>query len=175
MNTSDTGRLETAACLWEGLMDLYQRAVAPGKTYPRRLEPEATPLERAVVDWLEGSGWAKVRLTVIGWTNECQAEWAKVEHAYTERFDWDFVPEFLEGKLRAHLGVPPPQPTKLRLVLEVVLTDDQDQPLGQDKLLDMAQLAKGAAAERLLGAGFLPPDVLVDSYAVDCEVVQAEP
>lgn len=100
-------KLETAACLWEALLDLRQKGLRP--VPPMSLEseanPDAPPIARAVVEWLEGSGTCDVRLTVIGWTDECEAEWKKVAADFTGCFDWDFVPEFLERKLEQVLDL----------------------------------------------------------------------
>lgn len=94
---ADEWRCEVAACLWEALLNLWQK----GRTHP-------TPLahERAVVEWLDGEGFSCVRMTVIGWTDECAAAWELVSENFEGCFDWDFVPDWLVRKLTGFLEIP---------------------------------------------------------------------
>src|SRR5690606_11550652 len=65
LSEHDTFRLEAAACLWEAVLDLRLEGSLslPPESLGSAVNPDARPLARAVVEWLEGNGFADVRLT----------------------------------------------------------------------------------------------------------------
>jgi hypothetical protein len=119
---ADEFRLETAACLWEEIISLHMRGSLkdPDGTLQTCVNPDAPPVARAVTEWLEGSGYGEVRLTVLGWVDECDAAWkAEDRDDYSGSFDWDFVPAWLDGYLRRFLELPPTDPASGGPVPEV--------------------------------------------------------
>lgn len=75
--------LETAACLWEAVLDLRDRP---------RTDPDAIGLALMIRKACDAIGTASLRMTVIGWTDAVEADWRAAEHDYPLCFDWDFVP-----------------------------------------------------------------------------------
>ena len=75
--------LETAACLWEAVLDL--------RDHPRT-DPDAIGLALMIRKACDAIGTASLRMTVIGWTEAVEAAWRVVEDDYPRCFDWDFVP-----------------------------------------------------------------------------------
>ncbi|WP_298673142.1 hypothetical protein [uncultured Sphingomonas sp.] len=82
--------LETAACLWEVVLDLRDRPVT---------DPDALALATAIDAAFKAVGAAEMRLTVIGWTGAVDAAWTAVRDNYDRCFDWDFVPEWIVANI----------------------------------------------------------------------------
>ncbi|SDA14765.1 hypothetical protein [Sphingomonas sp. NFR15] len=87
--------LETAACLWEAVLDLEQIDAGDLST-PEQIRAQAIHDCRAAI------GSSHLRLTVVGWTDAVDAAWKAVDDPtgnapgqYTESFDWDFVPGWI--------------------------------------------------------------------------------
>lgn len=78
--------LETAACLWEAVLDLRDR---PETT------PDASSLALALRKCVDTLGTAALRLIVVGWVDAVEAAWRTVEGEYPLSFDWDFVPRWI--------------------------------------------------------------------------------
>lgn len=78
--------LETAACLWEGVLALRD---SPG------LDPESVARAHAIRASFEAAGTGQIRLDVVGWSDAVDAAWAAVQDSYQMSFDWDFVPEWI--------------------------------------------------------------------------------
>lgn len=77
---------ETAACLWEAVLDLRDHPVTDPDALERALQI------RACFDAL---GTATMRMTVVGWTDAVDAAWARVADDFALSFDWDFVPDWV--------------------------------------------------------------------------------
>ncbi len=78
--------LETAACLWEGVLTLRDRPAT---------DPDAIALALAIRETCNAVGTADLRLTVVGWTGAVEAAWSAVADSYDLCFDWDFVPGWI--------------------------------------------------------------------------------
>lgn len=78
--------LETAACLWEAVLELRDR---PETT------PDASSLALALRKCADTLGTAALRLIVVGWVDAVEAAWRTVEGEYPLSFDWDFVPRWI--------------------------------------------------------------------------------
>tara|TARA_R110000787_G_scaffold79023_2_gene172645 strand:+ start:3859 stop:4815 length:957 start_codon:yes stop_codon:yes gene_type:complete len=78
--------LETAACLWEAVLELRDR---PETT------PDASSLALALRTCVDTLGTAALRLIVAGWVDAVEAAWRAVEGEYPLSFDWDFVPRWI--------------------------------------------------------------------------------
>lgn len=78
--------LETAACLWEAVLDLRDNP---------RTDPDAIGLALMIRKACDALGTASLRLTVVGWTNAVDAAWHEAEDDYPLCFDWDFVPGWI--------------------------------------------------------------------------------
>lgn len=89
--------LETAACLWEAVMEMERcGAGLYGCTEEQNMRGAAIRATR------EAIGSSHLRLTVIGWTDAVDAAWQAVDDPtgnnpgqYDESFDWDFVPGWI--------------------------------------------------------------------------------
>lgn len=89
--------LETAACLWEAVLEMEAIGVAVSGT-PEQEERGA--MIRATREAIGSSG---LRLTVIGWTDAVDATWQEADGCdelgtsgqYGGCFDWDFVPGWI--------------------------------------------------------------------------------
>lgn len=57
------------------------------------------------------------------------------------------------------------------ITLEMQLTDDDERPLDAAALRDALETTEAAIRTRLFGEGFLPGDVLVDTYTIRTSVV----
>lgn len=75
--------LETAACLWEAVLDLLN-----GGAGQKGLRHQANRIR-------EQMGTSALRVTVLRWVELIDAEWAKVKDEYDQPFDWEFVPEWI--------------------------------------------------------------------------------
>ncbi|MBO9579497.1 MAG: hypothetical protein J7498_01235 [Sphingobium sp.] len=84
--TDHTESLETAACLWEAVLNFRDDPSTNSDSIERTLAVRATFRE---------IGTAALRLIVIGWTDAVEADWRRVEDDYPLCFDWDFVPEWI--------------------------------------------------------------------------------
>ena len=60
---------------------------------------------------------------------------------------------------------------KLRVILEMELTNDAGIPLNQAQLQDIADLTEDTIRNRLFGAGFLPDEVIADRYTTQSEII----
>lgn len=80
--------LETAACLWEAVLDLMR-----GNAGAKGL--------RAQVDRCrESMGTSHLRLTVLGWVDAADADWATVkEECWDRPFDWEWIPEWIANNV----------------------------------------------------------------------------
>lgn len=93
--TYPAASLETAACLWEAVLELLHEVPA-GET--------AQLVEAA----RERIGTGHLRLTVIGWTDAADEDWAKVKtDLWDKPFDWEWIPEWLANNAdwSSHLPV----------------------------------------------------------------------
>lgn len=81
-----TFALETAACLWEAVMDLRDNPASLPGDIERALQIRAS---------FEAVGAATMRSTVIGWTSAVDGDWSSVADDYLGGFDWDFVPDWI--------------------------------------------------------------------------------
>ena len=90
--------LETAACLWEAVLDM--EAVSGTRS------TDADAIERGALIRAarEANGSASLRLAVIGWTDAVDAAWkladtdngrAPAGGEYDRAFDWEFVPDWI--------------------------------------------------------------------------------
>ncbi|SER15297.1 hypothetical protein SAMN05518866_105215 [Sphingobium sp. YR768] len=78
--------LETAACLWEAVLELRDRPVT---------NSDASGLAFALRKCVDTVGTAALRLIVVGWVDAVEAAWSVVEGEYPLSFDWDFVPRWI--------------------------------------------------------------------------------
>ena len=78
--------LETAACLWEAVLELRDRPVT---------NPDANSRVLALRKCVDILGTAALRLVVVGWVDAVEAAWRAVEGEYPLSFDWDFVPRWI--------------------------------------------------------------------------------
>jgi hypothetical protein len=83
---------EVAACLWEAALGMLE-------------SPGDDPVAGALYADREGNGTSQVRMTIIGFTEECEAAWQYVANEYSRCFDWDFVPDWLRERLAKHYEV----------------------------------------------------------------------
>jgi len=88
--------LETAACLWEAVLEME---ACTGGPYAGTEEEERALMIRAARTEI---GSSQLRLTVIGWTDALEAAWMAADGAedmgggdYDGAFDWDFVPGWI--------------------------------------------------------------------------------
>ena len=80
--------LETACCLWEEVLKLLRGA---NGTKGLRKKVEAAR---------ERMGTSHLRLTVIGWTDAADADWATVkEECWDKPFDWEWIPEWIAANV----------------------------------------------------------------------------
>jgi hypothetical protein len=86
------GPLETAACLWEAVLELCSGETSPGG------------LKEAVQASREMLGTSELRSTVIGWAEAVDAAWREADTdggkfpdggQYENAFDWEFVPNWI--------------------------------------------------------------------------------
>lgn len=93
--------LETAACLWEAVLEIETYATAP-------IDSRCSPTDREVGEQIaatrEAIGSSELRSTVTGWCAAVNSAWELVDRdaenpgggAYTGgSFDWDFCPAFI--------------------------------------------------------------------------------
>lgn len=80
---SDTARLEAVACMWEAVLDMLSSG---GGIKGKRAQVEKAR---------ERIGTSALRLTIIGFADELEADWQHVKDDYPEPFDWSFVPGWL--------------------------------------------------------------------------------
>lgn len=78
--------LETAACLWEAVIELRDHPTAA---------PHAIDLALAMGKSIDALGTAALRFVVVGWVEAVEAAWRAVEGEYPLSFDWDFVPRWI--------------------------------------------------------------------------------
>ena len=84
-------KLETAACLWEAVLDLQNASGA------------AATLAEQIQATREAIGTAALRFTVIGWSDAVDAAWQIADTdptcpgggQYGGAFDWEFIPEWI--------------------------------------------------------------------------------
>lgn len=89
--------LETAACLWEAVLDMESNG---GYALASPEKAERAAQIKAARDAL---GSSHLRLTVIGWTDALDAAWLDADGCddmgrggqYGGSFDWDFVPGWI--------------------------------------------------------------------------------
>lgn len=75
-DTYSAASLETAACLWEAVLE--QRIRHP-----------------LINDTFERMGTSELRLTVLRWTELVDAAWQRAKDSYDRPFDWEFVPDWV--------------------------------------------------------------------------------
>ena len=78
---SEAEMMEAGACLWEAMMDWKTAGLSDDITH-----------------WWEANGAGAVRMTIIGFAEECHEAWVLAHRdvdAYDYGFDWEFVPWFL--------------------------------------------------------------------------------
>lgn len=85
--------LETSACLWEAILDWSSGLGAKG---------QRAHVERA----REEMGTSHLRLTVIGWTDAADEDWAKVKDSFDRPYDWEFIPEWVAANVDWSSGRP---------------------------------------------------------------------
>jgi hypothetical protein len=90
--------LETAACLWEAVLDMERIGESVAG------DPVQEARGAAIRAAREAIGSASLRMTVLGWVDHVDAAWRQVDTAdgtyphggqYSEAFDWDFVPGWI--------------------------------------------------------------------------------
>lgn len=80
--------LEAGACMWEHVLAQLNRRTKPD---PKVNRPNAWD------DYREAYGVATLRSTVIRHAPELQKAYERaVDNGYTDSFDWDFVPKYME-------------------------------------------------------------------------------
>lgn len=83
----DTESLETAACVWEAVLDILN-----GSAGEKGLRKKAQRIR-------ENLGTAELRCLVLRWVDLIDAEWAKVKEDYDGPFDWEFVPDWIASNI----------------------------------------------------------------------------
>lgn len=78
--------LETAACLWEAILELRDHPAT---------DPDAIGLALAMRKAFNALGTATLRYVVVTWVDAVEAAWAAREGGYPLSFDWDFVPRWI--------------------------------------------------------------------------------
>lgn len=84
--------LETAACLWEAVLEM---------------EAESSPRAALIRAAREAIGSSHLRITVIGWTDLVDAAWIDADGCedvgtsgqFAGSFDWDFVPGWVDANI----------------------------------------------------------------------------
>lgn len=93
--------LETAACLWEAVLEMEaMREAVSG-------DPEQEERGALIRATREAIGSAALRLTVIGWTDLVDAAWIEADGCddmgnggqYGAPFDWEFVPGWIVANI----------------------------------------------------------------------------
>lgn len=96
--TYPAASLETAACLWEVVLELEQDG--------EDLHP--SPLAQAIQDCRGELGTSGLRLTVLGWVDLVDTAWRIADTSnganprggdYDGTFDWDFVPGWIRANV----------------------------------------------------------------------------
>lgn len=83
--------LETAACLWEAVLEMRDT---------RHAADPATAARSAAIRAAFGRiGTSVIRLTVLGWTEPVDLSWAQVRDSYDAPFDWEFVPGWIAANV----------------------------------------------------------------------------
>lgn len=82
-HTYKASSLETAACVWEAVLDILN-----GGAGQKGLRHQAQRIR-------ENMGTSALRLAAMRWVDLVDAEWAKVKDTYDQPFDWEFVPEWI--------------------------------------------------------------------------------
>lgn len=87
--------LETAACLWEAVLDILN-----GGAGHKGL--------RARVDRVrENMGTSGLRLAVLEWVDAADADWATVkEECWDQPFDWEWIPQWIANNVEWTTGQP---------------------------------------------------------------------
>lgn len=78
--------LETAACLWEAVLNMRDNPST---------DPDAIARALAIRATCDAVGTASLRLTVVGWTSAVEAAWSPVADHYDACFHWHFVPDWI--------------------------------------------------------------------------------
>lgn len=78
--------LETAACLWEAILELRDRPAT---------DPDAIARALAIRKSFDALGTSALRYVVVNWVDALEASWAASEGDYPLSFDWDFVPHWI--------------------------------------------------------------------------------
>lgn len=78
--------LETAACLWEAILELRDRPATDSDAIARAL---------AMRKSFDALGTSALRYVVVNWVDALEAAWAASECDYPLSFDWDFVPRWI--------------------------------------------------------------------------------
>lgn len=93
--------LETAACLWEAVLEMEAIGEAVSG------DPEQEERGAMIRATREALGSAQLRLTVIGWTDHVDAAWIEAD-GYDDMgnggqhggpFDWEFVPGWIVANI----------------------------------------------------------------------------
>jgi len=85
-NTYSAASLETAACLWEDVLNSLRN-------------PECSN-HAAIEAARERLGTAHLRITVIGWTDAADQDWATVkEENWDNPFDWEWIPAWIANNV----------------------------------------------------------------------------
>jgi hypothetical protein len=86
-DTYPAASLETAACLWEAVLELRDS---------KSLSDTAAAARCADIRAAFGRiGTSGTRLTVLGWTDLVDRAWAQARDHYDAPFDWEFVPDWI--------------------------------------------------------------------------------
>jgi len=84
--------LETAACIWEAVLDMASETTGDVRSPNPVREARAVAI-RAV---REAIGTSALRLAALGWVDVVDAAWREADRdGYGEPFDWGFVPDWI--------------------------------------------------------------------------------
>lgn len=104
--TYTAASLETAACLWEAVLEM--ESVDLARLPKSRANYTAVASRASAIKAARARiGTVGLRLTVIGWTNAVDAAWKATDDPkgtgyggeYPDAFDWDFVPHWIAANI----------------------------------------------------------------------------
>ncbi|AOF95185.1 hypothetical protein BSY17_3347 (plasmid) [Sphingobium sp. RAC03] len=157
--------LETAACLWEAVLELRDRPVTNSDASSRAL---------ALHKCVDTLGTAALRLVVVGWVEAVEAAWRAVEGEYPLSFDWDFVPRWIadtvdwsDPRHPVIRGTAPAQNAKSTLVPPAGYGAAPPPAIGTSHKNHIAIEVHAAVIEHRHGMNI---HVAVDAMALDAEI-----
>lgn len=104
-DTYPAASLETAACLWEAVLEMRDTRHAADQIAASRAATIRAAFGRI--------GTSAIRLTVLGWTDTVDAAWAEVRESYDAPFDWEFVPDWIAANVDWSTDYPTLRPQSL--------------------------------------------------------------